>query len=159
MPKINYSSNDWKVLSYTDKLKKWLQNWDGNTPTYDALIKNLVNGIKSSSKRIDGGNHAIEFPVPAVFYDHELDEYRPDYEYETFMFNRLLGELDDEGLLNISTDTQLLGTGKDTADWRPYIVTKVEFKVVDGNHLLDAIGEYKEVISDQVIANLAKKVK
>lgn len=156
--RIDYVSPDWKKLTYDQKLKTWLSKCDGHMPTYDSLIENLIAGIKNSGNRIDGGEHTIEFPVPAVFYDHELDTYRPDYEYETFMFNRLLGELDNDGLLHISTDTQILGTGQDTGEWRPYIVTKVEFSVVDGNQLLDAIGGYKEDIADAVIANLAKKV-
>lgn len=156
--KINYSSPEWKTLDYKEKLKSWLSNCDGKMPTYDSLIENLIAGIKNSGGRIDGGEHTIEFPVPAVFYDHDLDTYRPDYEYETFMFNRLLGELDNDNLLHISTETQILGTGQDTGEWRPYIVTKVEFSVVDGEQLLEAIGGYKEDISNSVIANLAKKV-
>jgi len=156
--KVNYNSEEWKSLDYKGKLKQWLQSCDGKLPTYDSLIDNLIVGIKNSGKRIDGGEHTIEFPVPAVFYDHELPSYRPDYEYETFMFNRLLGELDNDGLLNISTDTQILGTGEATDDWRPYIVTKVEFSIVDGNELLEAIDSYKEDISSSIIANLAKKV-
>lgn len=153
-----YSTPEWKSLSYDDKLKSWLQDCNGKMPTYDSLIENLIVGIKSSDNRIDGGDHTIEFPVPAVFYDHELPSYRPDYEYETFMFNRLLGELDNDDLLHISTETQILGTGQDTSNWRPYIVTKVEFSIVDGGKLLEAIGGYKEAIADSVIANLAKKV-
>lgn len=144
--------------SYINKLKTWLNTSNGKTPTYDALVDNLVNKLKSSDSRIDGGHHTIEFPVPAVFYDHELDTYRPDYEYETFMFNRLLGVMNDNGLLKVSNETQILGTGQDKTDWRPYIVTKVEFESVDSKTLLETIKKYKQSLCDGIIGNLVVKV-
>ena len=150
-----YSSKAWKQLSYEDKLKHWINNSNGKMPTYDSLIANLISKIKSSGSSIDGGEHTIEFPVPAVFYDHSLPTYRPDYEYETFMFNRLLGMLDDAGLVTVTTDTQILGASKDKSNYRPYIVTKVEFSTVDGDSLLATIDEHKTEICEQVIGNIA----
>lgn len=156
--KTDYASTAWRELSYEQKVKEWLYGCEGATPTYSKLLDNLVSGLQKAGTQLDGGNHTIEFPVPAVFYDHTLDTYRPDYEYETVMFNRLVGMLADEGILDVSTDTQMLGQGNDESNFRVYIVTVVEFDTVDAESLLETLEADKDVVSDSVFANLAKKV-
>lgn len=139
---------------YHKKVSDWLNQENGNLPTYNKLINNLINAMKNSHNDLTG-EHEIEFPVPAVLYDHSLDTYNPAYEYETMMFNTLLGKLESAGL-DIETYTAQLGDGNDQDNWRPYVVTKVTFTEVDPDAFFEALDEYKDVVSDSILANLAK---
>lgn len=146
--------------SYTKKLESWLDGFTGNLPVYDKLIKNFIKVMgedaEVSSKYNRGSEHVIEFPTPAVFYDHSIEEYRPDYEYETFMFKRLIGLLQSKNLVLMDIDFRLLGNGNDVSNFRPYEVVKVTFDDRDYDEIKQEISNNKSLVSDSVIANLAK---
>lgn len=146
--------------SYKKKLEAWLDGFTGNLPVYDKLIANFIKVMKhdaeESAKYNRGTEHVVEFPTPAVFYDHSIDEYRPDYEYETFMFKRLVGLLQSKKLVLMDIEFRLLGNGNDASNFRPYEVVKVTFDDRDFNSIRESIAENRSLVSDSVIANLAK---
>lgn len=146
--------------TYNQKLEDWLNNFNGKLPTYDKLVSNFIARMNDSVNRNfkHETTHQIEFPTPTVLYDHTLPTYKPSYEYETFMFNRLMGMLSDKGLVDISLNSQLLGEGQDASTFRPYEVTLVTFDERDISAIKEALSELKEKVSDSVIANLAVKL-
>lgn len=167
---IDFASKSWREKDISEKIKTWLSLCDGELPTYDKLISNMLKGMEHSDDSIDSGDHEIDFTTPAAIYDRELDVYRPDYEYETVMFQVLLSRLKEAGLIDVSTSADILGVGTEedkkayengmpnSGMWRPYIVIKVSFNIVDSGVLIKKIDDEKEEVSDSVIANIVKRM-
>lgn len=176
--KRDFNSPEWKSLDLNGKIKVWLEECDGKFPTYNKLILNLIKSVDHSFEGsddgyheiADGGHHKIAFNTPAVIYDRELDTYRPDYEYETIMFQNMLGKLRDAGFISLDASAEILGTGSATdrsnydhglsnsGHWRPYITLTVSFESMDIQNLLDAINSSREDICDNIVANIVNKL-
>lgn len=144
---------------YTAKVRDWLNNFDGSLPTYNKLISNLLADVQKNTYNVsDDDTHIVEFPVPAVFTDHTLETYNPAYEYETLMFTTLLGKVAQNGFIEVEVYTAQLGEGNDKDNWRPFVVSKVTYSDLDVAHFKEAIQDYKEIVSDSILANLAQSI-
>lgn len=157
MKKIQVKMMSNKV--YNQKVRTWLNDCDGKLPTYNKLIHNLLEDINKSTYRASEDDiHTVEFPVPAVITDHTLESYNPAYEYETLMFTTLLGKMAQNGFIEVEVYNAQLGEGNDQDNWRPFVVTKVTYSDLDVSHFREAIKDYKDIVSDSILANLAQHI-
>lgn len=144
---------------YKAKVRAWLNDCDGKLPTYNKLINNLLKEIHKKTFSTDD-IRTLDFPVPTVFTDHTLETYNPAYEYETLMFTTLLGKLAQNGFIDVSVYNAQLGSGNDEDNWRPFTVTQVTYDVNDFDipHFEEALKDYKDIVSDSILANIAQKM-
>lgn len=125
-------------------------------PTYDKLVKRLIDHIKSSKEWYKGlagkttqsiytdPTKEIDFPVPASIFDRD-NNYRADYEFETDAFLYTLREVSVTHKLGCSFSTDMEILGIDVAgnkDGNSYMVGKFIYPVdISLKSLTSAIDE------------------